>query len=651
MTERLATVGITFEDGTLVHNPVERFSSIMQNVTADIVSLKPQNSEEGKWKTLAQDMRTLCKERIGKLRTLHGNPDLAHYQNCRIFINGENKTLGELSEIAGQVINATSELLDSPFERKLQWQNVFDLANIGHSTPWDFSSSIMDFIGSKDFSLSSLGLGYATLSSRVKMKLKMQYLEDQPDQEAAELQFNNHWSSTLEHVLKELVHWMTRPSLGEDSEGGKEKAGGQRCISSSGAYSFASMNHHPSVYTKEPEWGISPNDVGNKYRALIGQMAAEPLIPFALIRRELFTPNTHQEAGGKLLVKAEFIELVHVLDDESDTLGCRRCGTIMPIIHPDTSPTSCISCGYDDLINYNPEIPIFDQRIESPWRRPAKTAIDSDYGDLAITVIRAEEHTAQINTAKTEEEMYTSAEEFELLFQDVPFSVPEEDDAWTFVQSPVDVLSCTTTMEVGIDIGSLTCVALRTIPRKASNYQQRVGRAGRGSAEVCVAVSWCDNQPHAQNYFDNPQEMLTHPQDSPVIYLNNEAIIERHINAAIFQAFFKRMKYDLRKRRFAGMGAPEHEANLMESMGTLEGFFSDTPGSGFCHADFCDWLDGTNPSGDENSEMSWANIRPQVEAILQSSQLRGTLDDFVVKLREFLNRIQTTTLQNEEAAA
>ena len=49
--------------------------------------------------------------------------------------------------------------------------------------------------------------------------------------------------------------------------------------------------------------------------------------------------------------------------------------------------------------------------------------------------------------------------------------------------------------------------------------------------------------------------------------------------------------------------------------------------------------------------MSWANIHPQVEAILQSSQLRGTLDDFVVKLREFLTRIQTTTQQNEEATA
>ena len=98
------------------------------------------------------------------------------------------------------------------------------------------------------------------------------------------------------------------------------------------------------------------------------------------------------------------------------------------------------------------------------------------------------------------------------------------------------------------------------------------------------------------------------------------------------------------------MGAPEHEANLMESMGTLEGFFSDAPENGFSYSDFCDWLDGTDPSEDENPEMSWANIRPQVEAILQSSELTGTLDDFVVKLREFLTQIENTNFQNEGAA-
>jgi hypothetical protein len=508
----------------------------------------------------------------------------------------------------------------------------------------------MDFIGSKDFSLSSLGLGYASMSPNVKRELRTAHLEDDDDDDSKEEAFNTHWRECLGSVLCELIHWMTRPSLGKDSDDGKEKAGGQRCIVSPGAYNYHSMKHHSSVYTSEEAWGILPNHVRNKYASLIEAMGAQILVPFTEISTILFSPNSHQDAGGKLLVKSEVIELKHLLYDDANLRGCCRCGTAMPVIHVDTSPDECINCGYGNLVDYDAEISIFNQRIESPWRKPARKAVDSSYEDLAITVIRAEEHTAQINTAKDEEEMYTSAEEFELLFQDVPFSVPEEDDAWTFVQSPVDILSCTTTMEVGIDIGSLTCVALRTIPRKASNYQQRVGRAGRGSAEVCVAVSWCDNQPHAQNYFDNPREMLTHPQESPVIYLNNQAIIGRHINAAIFQAFFKRMRYNLPLRRFDGMGAPEHEANLMESMGTLESFFSDAGASEFSYTHFCDWLEGVNPSGDQNPEMTWEVVRPQIEAILPE-QLANTLDGFVNDLTDFLHRIQDTLEQNGEALA
>ena len=132
--------------------------------------------------------------------------------------------------------------------------------------------------------------------------------------------------------------------------------------------------------------------------------------------------------------------------------------------------------------------------------------------------------------------------------------------------------------------------------------------------------------------------MLTHPKDSPLIYLKNESIIERHINAAIFQAFFKRMNYDLSRRRFSGMGAPEHEANLMESMGTLDGFFSNSPDSEFNYSNFCDWLEGKKASINENPCMAWVRVRPQIESILQSSRSMVTLDDLLLKLREFLDR-------------
>jgi hypothetical protein len=63
----------------------------------------------------------------------------------------------------------------------------------------------------------------------------------------------------------------------------------------------------------------------------------------------------------------------------------------------------------------------------------------------------AAEHTAQLNTAQADE-IYSKAEEHELLFQDVDLG---PDDSGR-ERPAIDVLSCTTTMEVGIDIGSLT---------------------------------------------------------------------------------------------------------------------------------------------------------------------------------------------------
>ena len=67
----------------------------------------------------------------------------------------------------------------------------------------------------------------------------------------------------------------------------------------------------------------------------------------------------------------------------------------------------------------------------------------------------AAEHTAQLNSAQADE-VFSRAEEHELLFQDVDLG-PDEND---LERPAIDILSCTTTMEVGIDIG----LALRGVP-------------------------------------------------------------------------------------------------------------------------------------------------------------------------------------------
>ena len=131
----------------------------------------------------------------------------------------------------------------------------------------------------------------------------------------------------------------------------------------------------------------------------------------------------------------------------------------------------------------------------------------------------AAEHTAQINTAQ-EKEIFSKAEEHELLFQDVDLGPGD-----TGRERPaIDVLSCTTTMEVGIDIGALSGVALRNIPPARANYQQRAGRAGRRGNAVATVTAFGSADSHDEHYFENPDLMIRGAVDDPMLTLNNPVI-------------------------------------------------------------------------------------------------------------------------------
>lgn len=113
-----------------------------------------------------------------------------------------------------------------------------------------------------------------------------------------------------------------------------------------------------------------------------------------------------------------------------------------------------------------------------------------------------------------------------------------------FIRKEINALSCSTTFEMGVDVGDLETVFLRNFPPLASNYAQRVGRAGRSINAAAFALTFARLGSHDFTFFDQPKEMINGVIYPPNISLDNEKILKRHIYAIALSLFLK-IKPDL----------------------------------------------------------------------------------------------------------
>ena len=120
------------------------------------------------------------------------------------------------------------------------------------------------------------------------------------------------------------------------------------------------------------------------------------------------------------------------------------------------------------------------------------------------------------------------------LFQDICLPPPEEN----LLVDPIDLLSVTTTMEAGVDIGTLAAVMMANMPPMRFNYQQRVGRAGRRGSGISIALTLCRGRSHDDYYFQRPQRIISGTPPQPYVDMGRESIIKRVLAKEVLRRAF-----------------------------------------------------------------------------------------------------------------
>jgi ATP-dependent helicase YprA (DUF1998 family) len=139
------------------------------------------------------------------------------------------------------------------------------------------------------------------------------------------------------------------------------------------------------------------------------------------------------------------------------------------------------------------------------------------YRSMDIAPMSAKEHTAQ----------WTSSEALEIQNQ--------------FIRGELNVLSCSTTFELGVDVGDLQAVVLRNMPPRTANYVQRAGRAGRRTDSAAFVTTYAQRRSRDLSRFQDPTQMINGVMRVPWVPIDNERIARRHIHSIVFAEFFRHM--------------------------------------------------------------------------------------------------------------
>ena len=214
-----------------------------------------------------------------------------------------------------------------------------------------------------------------------------------------------------------------------------------------------------------------------------------------------------------------------------------------------------------------------------------------------IIPLRAQEHTAQLSTG-------------ELAHRESRFR-----------QGKINLLSCSTTLEMGVDIGELQAVAMRNFPPHVSNYQQRAGRAGRRTDGVAISLMYGQRRPHDRYYFDQPADLINGRNQVPRLDTGNFQIQQRHLRAELLAQFLRSECQTGAEhvKISAFLDLPDEESNdAFQAITTLS--------SSALSVQFQEWL---------SSQTARQLLETWLQLLDSPQAVEVTLDDFCRELDDF----------------
>lgn len=356
------------------------------------------------------------------------------------------------------------------------------------------------------------------------------------------------------------------------------------------------LNHMPTVW-----WNLHVRPHSGNFKLvsrLIRDKNAKATFDKAWLPT-LFRLFTERMAPGQFRLRGSELSL----EIGGSWSYCRSCRTVQ---RPFPGRDTCIKCGQDTASAIDPNHESVFVARKGYYRRSTLEALRNP--PRPPMAIIAAEHTAQLNSAQSDE-VFSKAEEHELLFQDVDLGPDDRGRA----RPAIDVLSCTTTMEVGIDIGSLSGVSLRNMPPARANYQQRAGRAGRRGNAVATVTAFGSADSHDDHYFRHPDQMIRGPVEDPVLTLDNAEIARRHVTAYLLQRYHQARLPNIE---------PEEQPTLFAVLGTVQDFKN--PQASISRVDFADWL-RSNGAALRSDVSSW--LPDELSASARSALLDGLVEE------------------------